>query len=438
MESHPAESPLPTQPPRTGFAGSISLLKRNAAFRRVYLASLVSYMGDWFLTVALFDLILELSDSALTASFVVVAQMLPFFFVSLLAGGPLADRMDRRVLMVISDIARAILVLGFLFVRGPEMIWLAIVLQAIESAIAGLFEPAATAAIPNLVEEEDLSLATALGGSAWGTMLAVGAALGGLVAATLGRDAAFLGDSASFMISALLLIGIRRKMNEKLPDEHPGLLESSAETIGYARSHPVVSALIAVKAGFGLGGGFIVLLPIFAERVFHAGKIGIGLVMAARGIGALFGPFIGRRMAGPTDRGLFRTIGIALGSFGIFYAFFPLMPSLLLALPFATFAHFGGGAQWALSTYGLQTKVPDHIRGRVFAFDVALITLTLALANVGAGLAADAWGPTVAMYLGVGISMGFAAAWWFGTRKVRASLDPGSGDQPTAQPAETG
>jgi MFS family permease len=132
-------------------------------------------------------------------------------------------------------------------------------------------------------------------------------------------------------------------------------------------------------------------------------------------------------VAGPSDRGLYRAIGVALVSFGLFYAFFPLMPSLLLALPFATFAHFGGGAQWALSTYGLQKTVPDHIRGRVFAFDVALITLTLAVSNVGAGLASDQWGPKVAMYIGVAISLTFAALWWLATRKVRAALPEESG-----------
>lgn len=387
----------------------------------MYLASVISYGGDWFLTVALFGLVLELSESPILASMIVVAQMLPFFFTSPF-GGVLADRMDRQRLMVASDLARAVVIAGMLLVRGPELVWLAIALQAFESAFAGFFEPAATAAIPNLVDEEDLSTANALAGSAWGTMLAVGAALGGVVSATLGRDAAFIGDSFSFVVSALLLMRIRRKFNEALPDEHPGILSATVETIRYARKDKRVLSLIAVKGGFGLGGGFIVLLPLIATRVFDAGDIGIGLVMAARGMGALIGPFIGRALAGESDRRLFRTIGFALGSFGIFYAFFPLMPSLLLALPFATFAHLGGGAQWSLSTYGLQKMVPDYIRGRVFAFDVALITLTLALSNVGAGIAASLWGPKVAMGIGVGISMTYAAGWWIATRRVRRAL----------------
>lgn len=322
------------------------------------------------------------------------------------------------------DLLRAVVVLGMLFVRSGEMVWLAIGLQAVESALAGFFEPAATAAIPNLVDERDLSLANALAGSAWGTMLAVGAALGGLVAGTLGPQAAFVGDSLSFVVSALLLAGVRRPMNERIPEEHPKLVEATRQTFAYARTEPEVFWLVAVKAGFGLGGGFIVLLPVFAKDVFHAGAVGIGLVMAARGVGALLGPFIGRAIAGPTTAGLFRTIGFALASFGFFYAFFPLMPSLLLALPFATFAHFGGGAQWSLSTYGLQRVVPDHIRGRVFAVDVALITLTLALSNLGAAAVAEVWGPVVAMYVGVAISFGYAALWWRGTREVRKRLAP--------------
>ncbi|MEX0833541.1 MAG: MFS transporter [Actinomycetota bacterium] len=415
------QEPTLAERPQSAIRASLSLLRRNPDFRRLYLASVISYGGDWFLTVALFGLVLELSESPILASMIVVAQMLPFFFTSPF-GGVLADRMDRQRLMVASDLARAVVIAGMLLVRGPELVWLAIALQAFESAFAGFFEPAATAAIPNLVDEEDLSTANALAGSAWGTMLAVGAALGGVVSATLGRDAAFIGDSFSFVVSALLLMRIRRKFNEALPEEHPGILSATVETIRYARKDKRVLSLIAVKGGFGLGGGFIVLLPLIATRVFDAGDIGIGLVMAARGMGALIGPFIGRALAGESDRRLFRTIGFALGSFGIFYAFFPLMPSLLLALPFATFAHLGGGAQWSLSTYGLQKMVPDYIRGRVFAFDVALITLTLALSNVGAGIAASLWGPKVAMGIGVGISMIYAAAWWIATRRVRRAL----------------
>lgn len=407
-------------PPRSGLRASLSLLAENRDFRNLYVASLVSYMGDWFLSVALLGMVLQITHSPLKASLVLVAQMLPFFLVSPF-GGALADRMDRQKLMVASDISRAVVVLGLLFLSADRL-WLAFAVPALESALAGFFEPAATAAIPNLVEPRDLSTANALAGSAWGTMLAVGAALGGVVAATAGRDAAFITDSVSFAVSALLLWRIRRPFAEKRETEHHGILEATAETVRYAREDRRVLSLLVVKGGFGLGGGVIVLLSIFGDEVFDAGDIGIGILMGARGVGALFGPFIGKAIARDDDRRLFVAIGIALVTFAVFYSFFPVVPSLLLAAPLAAGAHLGGGAQWSLSTYGLQKLVPDRIRGRVFAFDVALITLTLTISSLVAGITAEAWGPRSAMAVFAGVALVFAAVWWTATRKVRRSL----------------
>ena len=126
-------------------------------------------------------------------------------------------------------------------------------------------------------------------------------------------------------------------------------------------------SLLAVKGGFGLSGGILVLLPVFARQVFHKGAIGIGILYAMRGVGALVGPFIGRRVAGGTEHGLFRAIGVALFVFALCYGLFPFAPALALAGLCAAGAHVGGGAQWTLSTYGLQRFVPDWIRGRVFS-----------------------------------------------------------------------
>lgn len=398
------------------------LLRRNRDFRNLYVASLVSYAGDWFLSVALLGLVLEITHSALAASLVLVAQLLPFFFVSPLAGA-LADRLNRQKLMVFSDLARAVVVLGLLFLNGSSRLWLAFAIPAIESALAAFFEPASTAATPNLVAPEDLPTANALAGSAWGTMLAVGAALGAVVAATLGSNAAFIGDSISFLLSAFLLSRIHKPFAEKRASgEHVGVIEATAETVRYAREDHRVLALLAVKGGFGLAGGVIVLLSVFGTKVFHDGAIGIGVLMSARGVGALIGPFIGKRIAGDSFARLFVAIGLALVTFGFFYTLMPFAPSLLVAAVLAAGAHLGGGAQWSLSTFGLQRIVPDHIRGRVFAFDIALITLTITISSLAAGFAAQLWGPRIAMGVTAVLALGYAGVWWWATRRVRASL----------------
>ena len=409
--------------PRTGVKGALSLLSRNRDFRNLYVAQLISYAGDWFLTVALFGLVLDLTDSAFMASLVLVFQMIPFFVASPV-GGVLADRLDRQRLMIAADLIRTPLCLAFLLVGGRGDVWMVFVLQAALSAFGAVFDPASSAAVPNLVDEEDLPSANVLVGSAWGTMLAIGAALGGLVAAAFGRDAAFIGDAASFALSAALLGTIRRRFSEEREEEtHPSMVQATIETIHYARRDRRVLALLVVKGGFGLAGGVLVLLPVFAKDVFHQGDVGIGLLYGARGLGALIGPFIGRRIAGPTTRGLFTAIGIALLSFGVFYGVFPAMPALGFAAMCSVGAHMGGGAQWTLSTYGLQLFVPDRIRGRVFAFDFALVTLTIAVSNLAAGAAARAWGPKPTMLGLAGVSLVYAAVWWFGTRRIRATLN---------------
>jgi MFS family permease len=424
---------------RGGVRASIALLRRNRDFGRLYLASVISLGGDWFLLVALFGLVLRLWGPV-AIGFLVAAQEIPFFLMSPI-GGVLADRVDRKRLMVACDGVRAVLCIGFLLVRDASTVWAAFVLLAAISSFSAAFDPASSAALPNVVEPEDLGVANALNGSVWGTMLAVGAALGGLVAATLGRDAAIAIDAASFALSGLLIAGVRRPFTEARDAEdegtHPGVVTATVETAQYARRDHRVLALLGVKAGFGLGAGVLVLLSVFAERVFHAGEVGIGILMAARGVGALIGPFVGRSLTGERDRHLFAVIALALVVFGVGYAMLGLMPSLLLAAPAVAVAHLGGGAQWTLSSYGLQRIVPDRIRGRVFAFDQALITLTLAASSLVTGWAADRnqLGPrATAIALGA-VAVVWALVWtWLTTGVRRATVLEGCSVAPLTGP----
>lgn len=407
------------------------LLRRNREFRHLYLASLISLGGDWFLLVALFGLVLRYTRSPIAVALLLAAQNLTYFAVSPLAG-VLADRLDRRLLMVGADVTRAVLCLGFLFVRGPALVWLAYPLLAAMETFGAAFEPASSAALPNLVEPDDLATANALAGSLWGTMLAIGAALGGIVAALFGSDAAIVIDSLSFAGSALLILGIHSSFSEgTAASEHERLLVAAGEAVRYARRDHRVLALLAVKFGWGLAGGVIVLIPLLATRSFHAGDVGIGLLLAARGLGALIGPFAGRASLGQKDRRLFQTIGIALAVFGVGYALLGLVPGLLLALPAIALAHVGGGAQWTLSIYGLQRIVPDRIRGRIFAFDGMLVTLTFGLSSLLTGWLASAIGPgATAVTLGA-VAVVWAGAWvWLTTDVRRATLLEGCGGAP--------
>jgi MFS family permease len=417
-----------------GLRASLSLLRRNRDFRRLYVASLISLGGDWFLLVALFGLVLHFSGSAIAVALVIAVEDLMYFLLSPVAG-VLADRIDRRRLMVGADLARAVVCLGFLLIRTDSLLWLAFVLLAVMASFSAAFEPASLAALPNLVDEEDLATANALSGSLWGTMLAVGAALGGVVAAVFGRDTAFILDAVSFLASAWLIWRIRRPFAEqRAAEDHAGVAEATVETIRYARKDHRVLALLAVKFGWGIAGGVLVLIPLLAHRQYHAGDVGIGLLMASRGVGALIGPFIGRSALGPQDRRIFAAMALAV--FGLGYTLLGLVPGLLLAMPTVALAHVGGGAQWTLSSYGLQRIVPDRIRGRIFAFDGMLVTLTFGLSSLLTGWLAESFGTRVTA-VGMGaVAMGWAAVWSLLTTDVRrATMLDGCGTAPAEMEA---
>lgn len=421
----------------SGPGAAWSLLRRNRDFRALFVASVISLGGDWFLWVAITTLIFEHTDRALFVGLAILAQEFAFFAASPI-GGILADRLDRRKLMIACDVVRAAVCVAFLLV-GPDTIWLAYVLLPILAAFAAPFDPAFSAATPNVVDPEDLPAATALNGSLWGTMLAVGAGLGGLVSSRFGADAAFLVNGASFLISAALLSSIRRPFSEPREEhhEHPGPVEATRETWRFARRDHRVLALLAVKFGFGFAAGLLSLIPVMAlsPDVFDAGEVGFGLLMASRGLGALIGPFLGHRIAGPGHRRLFAAIGLSLTVFGLAYIGLGVAPSLALGAVAIGIAHLGGGSQWMLSTFGLQVLVPDRIRGRIFGFDYMLVTLSLSLSAVVAAVVSDAIGPRDTVMIMGGVAVAWAAVWFALSRGVRrrglaGSTAPQEGAEP--------
>lgn len=406
----------------------VLLLRGNRSFTRLYIAQLISFGGDWFATVALLGLALELTGSAALASLVLVLQSAPFFFASPIAG-VLADRLDRRRLMVTADVLRAGAALTFLLVRDPSMLWIALLATAAISALSAFFEPTSSAALPNLVDEADLPVANVLLGSAWGTMLACGAALGGLVAVAFGRDAAFLMDALSFAVSAALIVGIRRSFGgastpaRSAPDAYPestdGVMAAIAEALALARRSRRIAAFLLAKSTFGVGSGVILLLAVFGSSIFQAGDVGIGILFAARGLGALLGPFLARAAFGFDDRGLIVGIGVAFFLFLGSYLLLPLAPGLAVAAGLVFVAHVGGGAQWTLSTTGLQRATPDAVRGRIFSVDYGLVTLVATISIIVAGAVTSTLGPAAAIYA-LAIPAALASSVWvIWTRPLR-------------------
>ena len=401
--------------PTTGYLG---LIRHNRDFRLLYVGALISLGGDWFLTVALLDLVLTLTGSATLASVMLLCQSLPIFIVTPLAGS-LVDKVDRRKLMIGVDLIRVAACLLPLFARSAALLpfaYTGVVIIALGSAY---FEPAAQAALPNVVAEEDLGRANVLMGATWGTMLAVGAGIGGIVTMRFGRDTSFVIDSLSFLASALILSRIRARFSERpnANHEHPPLREAIRETVRYARKHPRVLALLTAKGGYGMGAGVVAMLGVFGKEVFHSGAFGIGVLFAARGIGALSGPFLIRAATARSDQ-QYRLISLATLVFGLGYMGLALSHGLWIGALAVGIAHLGGGAQWLTSTFGLQKEVPDWIRGRIFAADYGLVTLTMSISSLAAGLLCDRFGATAGTIATASVCVVWAIAWGAGTWRL--------------------
>ena len=397
---------------------ALDLLRRRGDFRRTYLATLVSLGGDWFAVVPLLALLPRLTGGGLAGALVLAADTAVFALLSPYAG-TIADRVDRRRLLVGCDLASAGCALLLLLVDSAGTAWVAVVAIGGVAAAKAFAQPAAQAALPNLVERGELRTANVLTGAAWGSMLAVGAALGGLGAAVLGVRVCFVVDAVSFLISAALIARCRQPFQQ--PREarpHAGFRADVAEAVRYARSQPRVLALMAAKPGIGFANGALVLFPLLAANVFGVGEIGIGLLFAARGLGALLGPLAlaGRRRS---DAHLHRLLFLCVTGCGLGYVGVALAPSFALVLLLVTVAHIGGGANWVVSTYGLQAVVPDAVLGRVSSADFMLVTLAVAANQVVAGLLADAVDTRLLIGCFGAASVVYASLWWAGTRTVR-------------------
>lgn len=371
----------------------MKLLRTNRDLRWLFIAQVISFMGDWFSFVAVTGMIKDATDSEFLVSLAFVSFSLPSFFVSPIAGVSV-DRFDRRRLLLIVS-ALQVVAAGMLLTASDSNVWPLFLFQGVISGLAAFVKPAIDAGVPNLARNpEELRVANALFGSTWGVMLAVGAALGGVFSQAFGRQAAFIANAVSFLIALGLFALVRRPMQEPQHANRPAMkpLADIAEAVSYARKDHVVLALIASKSTFALGAGTVSQLPVLATSVFGWGDGGTGMLLAARGVGAGLGPLIASRFAKGSVAKVLQICGLAGVGFSASYLAAGWAPVIWVAAIFIALGHLGGGSQWTLSTYGLQMRTPDHIRGRVMAGDFAIVTLIMSIAGLGAGLLSEAVG----------------------------------------------
>jgi MFS family permease len=391
-------------------AGYSELIRGNADFRNLWYGQIVSLFGDWFNLIASASLVGQLTGSGMAIGGLFVVRMLAPFLVSPLAGVA-ADRYNRKKLLILTDVLRAVAVLGFLFVRSPEQVWMLYALTAVQLAMTGVFFPARNAILPDIVTGRELGAANALTSATWSVMLAVGAAMGGLVAGGWGNYPAFVIDSLTFVLSAVFIARIHYR--EKSRDGRASLRDAFGDYVDglrYLKRHRDVLAIALHKAALCLfvSGAYDVIQVSIAKDLFvigEGGGIGLGLLYATVGVGSGIGPILARRFTGDRDRAM---------RWALFAAYLAMAAGLVVASTLVSFAvviagavlrSVGGGMIWVFSTQLLLQLVPGKVRGRVFATEFALLTLSMAIGSAMGGWLLDQTG------LGVsGILHGMAAA----------------------------
>jgi len=358
----------------------LSLLQLRPKFRSLWLAQVISLTGDWFNTIASVIIVNRYAASGLAVGGLFIARALPPFLLGPVAG-VVADRFDRRNILIVSDVLRAAIVLGFLWVDRPDRLWLLYVLTVLQFSVSSFFEPARAALTPAVVATDELLTANTLASITWSAMLTFGGAIGGLTAAFFGVRVSLIVDSLSFLASAILVLSITGQFRSQAAHALESGWKNFVDGLNYVRQNLDVGLVTLVKA-LGQVGSFDIISALYAARVFHYGKEGattLGLMFTAFGVGAVIGPLIANRLGDSSVTWLRRAI---LGGFlcmPIAWFIVGVAPSLFVVLLGCVLRGIGGSINWTYSEVLLQISVPDHLLGRVFAFDFAVFTLAVSI-----------------------------------------------------------
>lgn len=369
----------------------VQLVRENKDFRQLWLAAVISMLGEWFNTIALFFLILEYTGSEFLLGLLFTVRMAGFALLQPLIG-LLADRFNRKYLMVITNLIQAVLALCFLLVNdSSDIVWM-IGLSGVMMVLHGVYMTAERAALPNVVSEEDLATANALDAASWSTALCIGAMLGGVVVSIWGTNAAFIVDSATFLFGTVFLINL--KLPQTISDEMKGpWITTAISNIKHGwnriRSQPSLFRIVFAKAswnvaGGGLAGVYLVLMG--ADVQGYGAAFGFGLFFFARGVGTGLGPILARTLFKNEERWP-RLIGQLIMVSGLFYITVGLTLEMYLGLTvlLVICAHCASGANWVLSTIMMQRWVEDEVRGRVFSADMLILSVAFSCSTSVAG-----------------------------------------------------
>jgi MFS family permease len=370
----------------------LTLIKENKDFRRLWISQSISNFGDWFGLLALYSIIGKYSDSEFLLGLIIVVKMLSLALFSPFAGY-IADRFNRRNLMIWCDLLRGLAVLGIILVQSDEMLWLAYVLTAVQMMLSAVFEPAKTSSIPNVTSEANLTNANIISTASWSIIFTTGMAIGGFATEWLGTDNVLILDSISYVISAWFVYRAtipqkRLSKEEMYRTRNP--LKGIKEGMSYLLDNrQILRPTLAKGTSTVFLGGLVYLLIIVSEEVLMMGSIGLGLLYGARGIGTGIGPVIGRRLFSD-EKDWVMVMGLAITFCGLMYMIVGLVNSIYLMLIFVLLAHAASGTNWVTSTVLLQKRTQDTFRGRVFSTEWLLFTIGSSISTIIASLILEA------------------------------------------------
>ena len=373
----------------------LQLIRGNVDFRYLWSGQIVSLFGDWFSLIGSAALIAQFTQSGLAVGGLFVIRMLAQF-VGTQVGGVAADRYNRKRLLILTDVTRAIVAFGFLLVRGPEQVWLLYTLTALLMVISGVFFPTRTAILADIVTKRELGSANALSATTWSVMLAVGSALGGIAAGQWGIYQAFAVDGLSFLVSAALIARVRYQHEDAgQKADLRAVLDEYMDGLRYLKREADILFITLHQAALGLliaGGAISIVMVQISESIFVIGEGGatsLGILFAVVGLGTGIGPILSRRITGDRERSirlilpplyLLAAVGLVVS------AQLTTFGTVLIGMFLRTIAV---GAIWVFTTQLLYQLVPENYQGRVFAVEIAMFTLGAAISGAIGGWLLD-------------------------------------------------
>jgi MFS family permease len=366
-------------------------LFRNPRFLKLWIGQSFSFVGDAVSMVALVILVAEITGSAANVGGVLIARFLPTLLGP--AVGVIADRMDRRVILVSADLVRAAIMVSLVFTRELLLIY---VLVFVAGLARTFFNPTVRAAFPGVVGGGDLTRANSVISGTFSIAIMVGPALGGFLVATVGVNAAFLLDAGAYVISAAFISRIPMPRPER--EEESGFGEEFRAGFSYLKGARIPLAVVLGASLFMLTINITAPAEVFLARdVFGAGETGYGILVSVWGAGMIAGTAL---MAVLGDRvNLLRFFFVALFLSALAMGATGLAPTFFLALCALAVAGVANGIDNITTDTILQKRVPDAFLGRVFAVRFLGLGAAESAAYFFGGLAVDFLGTRETYYI---------------------------------------